>query len=69
MARYPFITCVKEFLEKDGDYYKSETYRSLDRKLRHFGKIFEELKKEGKVTTSNPLTITAMTYMHSSATG
>jgi len=57
MARYPFITGVREFLEKDGDYYKEITCKSLDRKLRFFGKIFEELKKQGKVGTTNPRNI------------
>jgi site-specific recombinase XerD len=58
MGRYPFITGITEFLKKDGDYYEEITRRSYDRKLRFFGKIFEDLKKEGKVSSTNPKTIT-----------
>ena len=58
MGRYPFITGVTEFLKKDGDYYEDITRKSHDRKLRFFGKIFEDLKKEGKVSSTNPKSIT-----------
>jgi hypothetical protein len=53
----PLSRAFTEFLEKDGDYYKEITYKSLDRKLRFFGRIFEELKRQGKVGTTNPRTM------------
>ncbi len=59
MTRYPFTDCAKEYLPTERGHLADSTYETLGRKLRQMGRIFKELKDEGKVSTDNPRKMTA----------
>lgn len=56
--RYPFRHAVKEFMAAYRGVYADTTYRELDRRFRRIGGIFEELRREGAVSTTDPARIT-----------
>lgn len=54
MSRYPFIQCVNRYLLAEEGHSGDETLETANRRLRQLGKIFEELKDQGNVGTTDP---------------
>lgn len=59
MSRYPFTDCLNEYMPLEYGHIASSTYATTRRKLVQLGKIFHELKQDGRVSTDNPRKITA----------
>lgn len=59
MSRYPFTDCLNEYMPLEYGHISSSTYATTRRKLVQLGKIFHELKQDGRVSTDNPRKITA----------
>lgn len=59
MSRYPFTDCLNEYMPVEYGHISSSTYATSRRKLVQIGKIFHQLKQDGKVSTDNPRKITA----------
>ena len=59
MSRYPFTDCLNEYMPLECGHIASSTYATTRRKLVQLGKIFHELKQDGRVSTDNPRKITA----------
>lgn len=59
MSRYPFTDCLNEYMPVEYGHISSSTYGTNRRRLVQIGKIFHELKQEGRVSTDNPKKITA----------
>lgn len=58
MGRYPWIACTNAFLEGIKPYYAASTQRTIKRGLRMIGRAFEELKNQGKASTTDPRKMT-----------
>lgn len=58
MGRYPFTECLNEFLPLEEGHISTDSLGTMYRRLRQIGRIFKELKEEGKVSTDNPRFIT-----------
>ena len=58
MGRYPMLTAVKGYLEGVKPYYGESTLRNMTRALRVVHRAFQELKREGKASTTNPTKLT-----------
>lgn len=54
MGRYPFLEVGKRYLERRKPFLAKSTFDDLERKSRYLNRIFVQLKKEGKVSTTNP---------------
>lgn len=54
MSRYPFRSATKDFMRAYEGVYAETTYRELDRRYRRIARIFEELRSEDKVSTTDP---------------
>ena len=59
MSRYPFTDCLNEYMPLEYGHIASSTYATTRRKLVQLGKIFHELKQDGRTSTDNPRKITA----------
>lgn len=59
MSRYPFTDCLNEYMPVEYGHISSSTYGTNRRRLVQIGKIFHELKQDGRVSTDNPRKITA----------
>lgn len=58
MGRYPWSTCTQAYLEAVKQYYSPSTLRTMRRGLHMIGKAFDDLKKAGRATTTNPKNLT-----------
>ena len=54
MGRYPFIFWVCLFLEAIKPYYAASTHRIISSGLKVIGRAFNELRRAGRVSTTNP---------------
>ncbi|MFA6952870.1 MAG: hypothetical protein WCQ23_07420 [Candidatus Methanomethylophilaceae archaeon] len=54
MSRYPFTDCLNEYMPLEYGHISSSTYATTRRKLVQLGKIFHELKQDGRVSTTTP---------------
>ncbi len=54
MGRYPFTDCLNEYLPAEDGHLSDETLATTKRRLRQIGKIFHQLKGDGKVSSDNP---------------
>lgn len=54
MGRYPMLPAMTDFLEGIEPYYGETTLRTMTRGLRVVHQAFQELRREGKVSTTNP---------------
>lgn len=54
LGRYPFLTRAYQYLESYDAFLSETTIAEYRGKLRYFNRIFMELKKEGKVNTTDP---------------
>ena len=59
MSRYPFTDCLNEYMPVEYGHISYSTYGTNRRRLVQIGKIFHELKSNGRVSTDNPRKITA----------
>ena len=58
MTRYPFRHAVNEFMDAYRGVYADTTYRELDRRFRRIGRILEDLRSSGEVSTTDPARMT-----------
>ena len=58
MGRYPWIPAVTDFLEGVRPYYGEATMRTMTRGLKVIHSALQELRREGKVSTTNPKKLT-----------
>ena len=54
MGRYPFLTQAYRFLEDFDAFLSKSTIAEYRRKLKYFNRIFMQLKKEGKIDSTEP---------------
>lgn len=54
MGRYPFLEVGMRYMAKRKPYLAETTYDDLVRKVKYLSKVFVELKRDGKVRTTNP---------------
>lgn len=54
MGRYPFLETGKRYLERRKPFLAETTFSDLERKSRYLNRVFVQLKKDGKVSTTNP---------------
>jgi integrase/recombinase XerD len=54
MVQYPFLSASKEYLRRRKGLLVDSTIKELDRKFRMIGGYLDQLKKEGKVKTTDP---------------
>jgi len=54
LGRYPFTDCINLYLPVEDGHTSAETLASTQRRLVQIGRIFHQLKAEGKVSTDNP---------------
>ena len=54
LGRYPFQGGIKYYVAKKGAYLSKTTLYEDERKLRYFAKVFEDLKGENRVKSSDP---------------
>lgn len=55
LGRYPFAAGIKPFMEsRKGTWDPETTAPEEERKLRHIGKVFESMKAQGRVSTTDP---------------
>ena len=59
MSRYPFTDCLNQYMPAELGHISSDTYGTARRRLVQIGKIFNQLKQDGLVSTDNPRKITA----------
>ena len=59
MGRYPWIHCTQEYLEAVKQYYSPSTVKVMRRALRIVGVALDELKKSGRIESTNPKKLTA----------
>lgn len=59
MSRYPFTDCLNQYMPAELGHIFSDTYGTARRRLVQIGKIFNQLKQDGLVSTDNPRKITA----------
>lgn len=58
MGRYPFLETSKRYLERRKPFLANTTFDDLGRKSRYLNRVFVALKKDGKVSTTNPEKLT-----------
>lgn len=58
MGRDPWILCQQAYLDAISSYYAAKTLQTMERGLRTIHNAFAELKKEDKVSTTNPRRLT-----------
>jgi integrase len=54
LGRYPFLAAAKRYLERRIGLISEGTVKQLERRYRLFQRVFDRLKKEGKVSTTDP---------------
>jgi integrase/recombinase XerD len=54
LGRYPFAPATTAYIKSRRGIVGEATYREESRKLQYLGKVWEQLKKEGKVKTTDP---------------
>ena len=54
LGRYPFSAAIKHYLEKRYGTVSDTTYDEEERKLRYLAGVFESLKNEGRISTTDP---------------
>jgi integrase len=54
MGRYPFLEVAKSYLTWRKGFLNQKTYERMERNFRYLNKVFQNLKAEGKVDTTNP---------------
>lgn len=54
LGRYPFLVELKVYLRDVRHAYSDSTYREMERKLPYIHQVFQELKSEGFMATTNP---------------
>jgi integrase len=54
MGRYPFLETGKRYLGRRKPFLAKSTFDDLERKNRYLNEVFVQLKKDGKVSTTNP---------------
>jgi len=59
MGRYPFLETSKRYLERRKPFLAKSTFDDLERKSRYLNRVFVQLKKDGKVSTTNPEKLSA----------
>jgi integrase/recombinase XerD len=59
MGRYPMVIVAGEYLAKRRGFIAKSTYEEWERKLRYINATLVRLKRQGKVSTTNPEDLTA----------
>ncbi len=54
MGRYPFLAAAAKYLDTRNGVVAKSTFSEEKRKLRYLGGVFQELRKKGKVGTTDP---------------
>ncbi len=58
MGRYPFLASVVKYLDTRRGVVAESTFNEESRKLRYLGRILEELKAKGKISSTDPRLVT-----------
>lgn len=54
LGRYPFASAMEHYLQRRFGTVADSTYKEEERKLKYLGNVFENLRSEGKVRTTDP---------------
>jgi len=54
LGRFPFAAAIPHYLERRYGTVADSTFKEEERKLKYLARVFEELKTEGKITTTDP---------------
>ncbi|MGD0057634.1 MAG: site-specific integrase, partial [Methanomassiliicoccales archaeon] len=57
MGRYPLLEVAKTYVERRSGFIAKSTEEEMQRKHRYLNRVFVELKKEGRVAHTNPVSI------------
>jgi len=54
LGRYPFAGAIPYYLERRVGIVMDSTYREEERKLKYLSRVFEDLKAQGKISSTDP---------------